>query len=152
MKAYAPNGKIIVATLETIPGSCALHEDAFERAADGSLVIEYDGSGTDIDWDGQEAARDNGEVVFIDEAGDPWPESQIRLEGEAEWKPVSPAPTEPARIFVILVSSTNRHFAPVIMPPAYTKYEEAEAKANQLREDNSNRSFSVHEITLPDSK
>ncbi|RWH50257.1 hypothetical protein [Mesorhizobium sp.] len=64
----APDGSPIVATLETIPGSCG-------------IVFDEDGSwnynGTELDWDGQQTVLRAGQTVFVDENGKEWLESQL---------------------------------------------------------------------------
>ncbi|WP_037500608.1 hypothetical protein [Sphingomonas jaspsi] len=83
---YAPNGRLIDRTLETIPGSCGIREGTVTRKDDGTYDFDYDGTGTDVDWDGQkQVTRDatNGgyvmERVFIDVDGGEWLESQLVL-------------------------------------------------------------------------
>jgi hypothetical protein len=80
MKAFAPNGKEIRGTLETVCGVAEGQE--FTRAADGSIEFVYSGS-TDIWWDEQKTVTRQGQRVFIDEDGAEWPESKIVIEGEA---------------------------------------------------------------------
>lgn len=77
MKAYAPNGLEIVATLETIPGKASVDEDSFNRDSDGKLTFEYDSGGTDIDWNGQMTVNRAGGRVFIDSDDNEWTEDQI---------------------------------------------------------------------------
>ena len=67
----------IVATLETVLGSCGAN--AAYRQPDGSLVVEYDGSGTDVNWDSQETVTRRGQMVFIDEEGNEVTADQVVL-------------------------------------------------------------------------
>ena len=46
-----PKGKRIDRTVETIPGTCGLAD--VTKNADGTFELQYDGLGTDIDWDNQ---------------------------------------------------------------------------------------------------
>ena len=66
----APDGTPIVATLETIPGSCGvfLNDDG---------AWEYDGNGTYVCWDAQETEEYAGQPVFLDEDNKEWLESQL---------------------------------------------------------------------------
>jgi hypothetical protein len=66
----APNGLAIDATDELIPGTAGIvWED------DGTW--EYDGNGTQVDWDGQTNVMIAGELVFLDEDGNRWLKSQL---------------------------------------------------------------------------
>lgn len=66
----SPTGSPIIATLESIPGSCGIF-----FADDNSW--EYDGNGTDVGWDGQETVQLAGQNVYLDERGNEWLESQL---------------------------------------------------------------------------
>jgi len=67
----APNGLEIVATAERIFGTCGI-----TTLADGTF--EYDGSGTDVDWDSQAQRKDaHGHLLFVDTDGNTWGEHQI---------------------------------------------------------------------------
>ena len=97
MKAFAPNGKEIVATADTVPGNALVSE--FRRAPDGSLDIDHSGE-TKMCWDGQTTTRDDrGQRVFVDSAGNEWPEDAIHLEGE-QLRAILPAAPATAEIFV----------------------------------------------------
>jgi len=65
-------GTIIERTLERLLGTCTLKENSVERAADGSYTFDYDGSGTDVDWDSQEAVVGK---HLIDTEGDEYADS-----------------------------------------------------------------------------
>ena len=68
-KLCAPDGTLITATRELIPGTCDLNPYGdITRNADGTLDFEWCGE-TEIDWDGQETVEENGERIFIDENG-----------------------------------------------------------------------------------
>ncbi len=72
----APNGKLIIGTLEKVYGVAQIDE---ESTLDD---IVYSGS-TDINWDGQESVLDGcGDRVFIDEDGNEWSESELAPEQE----------------------------------------------------------------------
>ena len=67
----APNGKLIIGTLEKLYGVAQIDE---ESTLDD---LCYDGH-TDINWDGQETfVNEHGDRVFIDEDGNEWTESQL---------------------------------------------------------------------------
>ena len=69
-------GTFIERTLERLLGTCTLKENSVERAADGSYTFDYDGSGTDVDWDSQEAVVGK---HLIDTEGDEYAESDCAL-------------------------------------------------------------------------
>ncbi|ESY35716.1 hypothetical protein NKK48_30240 [Mesorhizobium sp. C386A] len=66
----APDGTAIDRTKEVILGECGINWND-----DGSF--DFDGSGTQPDWDSQETATLAGQTVFFDEAGREWLESQL---------------------------------------------------------------------------
>lgn len=70
----APNGKLIVGTLETCPG-CALIT-SISRAVDGSITLDYVGE-TKMYWDDQRTIERDGQTIFLDSDGHEWPESQL---------------------------------------------------------------------------
>ncbi|RWM32589.1 MAG: hypothetical protein EOR77_21400 [Mesorhizobium sp.] len=79
----APDGTPIVSTLETIPGSAGIVFDE-----DGSW--NYDGNGTELDWDGQQTVLRAGQTVFVDENGKEWLESQLIPEKARPRKNIKP--------------------------------------------------------------
>ena len=83
---------LITRTYEVLHGSNGILNDAdqVELNDDGSFSVDFDGGGTDIDWNSQEAVdRGNGRI-FLDEDGDEWDESDLELlevddDGEPIW-------------------------------------------------------------------
>lgn len=71
-------GSPIVKSVENIQGSCRLVPDAFERDADGSITLDYEG-GTELDWDSGEQATREGEHLYLDAAGEEVLESDVEL-------------------------------------------------------------------------
>jgi hypothetical protein len=69
---YSPSGWPVLGTEETIP---AVGQVIF-RLEEGELDWEFNGS-TDIRWDGQVTGKEDGEVVFVDKAGERWKESEL---------------------------------------------------------------------------
>jgi hypothetical protein len=73
----APNGKRIIGTLEKVPA--VAHFAEVRRSADGSFEFDYSGENK-VDWDCQRTECDeNGEDLFVDDSGLPWPRSQLTL-------------------------------------------------------------------------
>lgn len=70
-----PTGRRIVATVETIPGTCAISNVSRLRAGTTNLV-EHAGE-TEVDWNGQRTAEVNGERLFVDEYKQVWMEHQL---------------------------------------------------------------------------
>ena len=68
----APNGKLIVGTLESVYGVAQIDEESTLED------ICYDGY-TDINWDSQESVIKDGGRTFIDEDGHEWHEDQLKL-------------------------------------------------------------------------
>ncbi|TPL42571.1 hypothetical protein [Mesorhizobium sp. B2-4-5] len=66
----APDGTEIVGTLETTPGVCGILFDE-----DGSY--DFDGTGTEHNYDGQETVTIAGQTVFVDYNGNEWLEGQL---------------------------------------------------------------------------
>jgi hypothetical protein len=77
MRALSPTGAEITGTLEVVKGTCGVM--AWSRDADGSLSFDYDGTGTEVDWDSQKTVTREGKRVFVDENGQEWTEDQIEL-------------------------------------------------------------------------
>jgi hypothetical protein len=80
----APNDKLIRGTIEILKG-CAGILGAKEGQGDGArFELDYGGT-TDVWWDESKTETDeNGERLFLDEEGDEWAESQLRLVDESE--------------------------------------------------------------------
>lgn len=67
---YAPNGRQIVGTDDTVPACAAV--SGFTRAEDGTFRPEYMGD-TEVYWDGQETqVFDRTAYVLMDEDGRLW--------------------------------------------------------------------------------
>jgi hypothetical protein len=89
----SPTGSAIIGTLERIPGIARIDNDgSIERSADGfTFDFEWAG-GTDVDWDGQQTIyrkapgelRDAPQRVFVDENGEEWLETSLRLADPSE--------------------------------------------------------------------
>ena len=75
----APNGKLIVGTVEILRGT-AIIMGVTGVDADGKYTVEYDGY-TEVDWDSEQTERTlNGEWrIFEDEDGVRWPESALEM-------------------------------------------------------------------------
>lgn len=81
MKAFAPNGEPIMGTYETCPGRADTIEDSFARDAHGQITYEHEGT-TEFFYEGQETVKVQNEIVFLDEKGNEWRESQLVLADE----------------------------------------------------------------------
>lgn len=83
MKLFAPDGSRIIGTVDRI--NAVANISGAKRNPDGSLDLDYTGD-TDIDWDSQVTiARNNPdtgkrELVFVDEDGAEWLESELEFE------------------------------------------------------------------------
>jgi hypothetical protein len=90
-RAYAPNGKQIVGTLEKVYGEALI--SYFEEASPDSL--EYAGE-TDIWWDSKQSITrktPSGEsIVFLDEDRNEWLAGDLVLQEEPSPDPAPPAP------------------------------------------------------------
>ena len=76
--AYSPTGVLIIGTREVVYGTCGIVPGSFSRK-DGEITVEYDGNGTELDWDGQESFQIDGKTVYLDENGHEWTEDQLSL-------------------------------------------------------------------------
>jgi hypothetical protein len=80
LQLVAPNGLVIVGTLERIVGRS--NTLGFTRAADGSLEPEYTGY-TEVFWNDQETAHTRtGEIIVLDSDGNEWPISACQVDEE----------------------------------------------------------------------
>lgn len=79
--ARAPNGKLIVGTLEKLAGRANTVAGSFERDENGKLTFEYEGY-TEIFWEEQKTVHEHGAPVFLDEDGFQWEETEILLSQE----------------------------------------------------------------------
>ena len=78
--AFAPNGKRVVGTLETLQGVANINGVTVD--ADGKLEVEYAGE-TTIDWNSQTSVRNNrNKRIFVDEDGGTWSEVKLVLKEE----------------------------------------------------------------------
>lgn len=79
MYAKAPNGQLIIGTLEELPARADIQEGSFHRSAEGKIEFEYDGY-TEVFWDGQTTVKDDkGAVLFLDREGNEWSAEQLTL-------------------------------------------------------------------------
>lgn len=84
----APNGKLIIATADFVPGNAQIAD--VTRKPDGSLEIDFAGE-TELCWNGQYTATTRRKIngkwksvdLYVDEDGNQWPENELKLEGEA---------------------------------------------------------------------
>lgn len=75
---YAPNGRKITGTCDTIP-LCNARIAGATIGESGIFELKYDG-GTDVNWDGQTTDLNAaGERQFLDEDGTIWSEGQLVL-------------------------------------------------------------------------
>lgn len=87
MNLYAPNGKLIVGTLERIYGVAGIIVTGPRNPATGEFQFDYDGE-TDVDWNSQEtelttcATTETTHRAFVDADGVSWPENQLTLKNE----------------------------------------------------------------------
>ena len=79
--ARAPNGKLIVGTLEKLAGRANTVGGSFERDENGKLTFEYEGY-TEVFWEEQKSVHKHGAPVFLDEDGFQWEETEILLSQE----------------------------------------------------------------------
>lgn len=86
MKAYSPEGNMIVGIAQIVPGTTGLGPNSFDRKESGDLSFRRD-SFVDLHWDNQEDERFNGERVFVDSQGFTWLESEITLASERDFSP-----------------------------------------------------------------
>jgi hypothetical protein len=72
---YAPNGNLIVGTLETIKGRANVTGWNDDRSP------EYAGS-TEIFWDDQRTVQRDGNIICLDEDGEEYPFNECTLRDE----------------------------------------------------------------------
>lgn len=77
-KLCAPNGKRIIGTSEILKGIAFIMNEGntVTETEPGTFTFEYEGS-TDVDWNSQETATDDGERIFVDEDRSIWLERDL---------------------------------------------------------------------------
>jgi len=96
MRAYAPNGALIVGSSEYVLCRAEIAIDSFTRDDDGKISFDWAGE-TKVNWDCQEnvsrlpeyrmypsGESPVGKFVYQDEDGEEWREDQITLKDENE--------------------------------------------------------------------
>lgn len=78
MNLISPTGVAIIGTAEVISGTARIDAGSVIRNPDGTFDFDYAGN-TDIDFDSRETVEENGERMFVDDAGYSWPESSLVL-------------------------------------------------------------------------
>ena len=76
-RLVSPTGKLITGTLERMSGRANIVPGSV-RKSDGGIEFDYDGS-TDIFWDEQHTVTRDGELVFLDEDGNDYLDSELHL-------------------------------------------------------------------------
>jgi hypothetical protein len=74
----SPKGVRIIGTLDLVPGCALIQEGTAQNTGKGRFDFEYEGE-TKVYWDDQKTQRRRGERLFVDENGDVWRESRLRL-------------------------------------------------------------------------
>lgn len=80
-RLMTPTGRQITGTAEIL-SAVAYVGGASREGADGKLEFDYSGS-TNVDWDGQATAEQDGQRIFVDEDGAFWLESQLHIVADA---------------------------------------------------------------------
>lgn len=75
--AFAPNGRQILGTLERIEGRADAVDGTWRKTNQG-LQFDFTGQ-TEVFWDGQVTAEQNGHKVYLDDEGNEWTEDQLVL-------------------------------------------------------------------------
>ncbi|MCW5591034.1 MAG: hypothetical protein KIS74_02945 [Burkholderiales bacterium] len=69
-----PTGRRLRGTLESLTGTAEVSDVV--RKDDGTIEIEWSGY-TQVWWDGQETATENGQRLWVDSEGETWPEDKL---------------------------------------------------------------------------
>ena len=69
---YSPDGWLIQGTAEELPAIGEVHF----QLNDDELEWDFTGS-TDVRWDGQQTLKQNGDPLFVDMAGNKYPEHEL---------------------------------------------------------------------------
>lgn len=72
-RLVAPNGAQIVGTSEMIASTAHVENLRWEN---GEVTFDYEG-GSDVYWDTSTTQTRDGEILFVDENGDEWSESDL---------------------------------------------------------------------------
>ncbi len=78
MVLVSPAGTVITGTLERLSGRANIVPGSVRKADAGGIEFDYEGS-TDIFWEEQHTVTRDGDLVFLDENGDDYLESELRL-------------------------------------------------------------------------
>ena len=87
-------GSPIAGTFEALQGRADTAHKSFQRDADGNIQFEHEGT-TKVFWDAQETARQQDEIVFLDEDGEGVVESEVELVNDLK-APLTPLVTTSA--------------------------------------------------------
>jgi len=79
LKLVSPQGTQITGTLERLSGRANIVPGSARRDSIGGLEFDYEGL-TEIFWSDQCSVTRDGEPVFLDEDGNEYLESELRLE------------------------------------------------------------------------
>ena len=78
--AYSPSGVLIDGTLESLLGRAHVH---VTKNVQGHVEIEFLGE-TEIFWNEQKTVEQDDEIIYLDEEGGIWKESEIVWKEEAD--------------------------------------------------------------------
>ena len=78
MNLISPEGTLVVATLERLSGRALIEPSSIRADPTGGVSFDYEGT-TDVFWDDQRTVTQDDERVFLDEDGEEYLESELRL-------------------------------------------------------------------------
>jgi hypothetical protein len=104
MNLVSRKGTLIVATLERLSGRALIVPSSVRAEPTGGFSFEYEGT-TDIFWDDQRTVTQDDERVFLDEEGEEYLESELRLvpQQQEQELPPTPPPDESGSVITVTV-------------------------------------------------
>lgn len=101
MRAYAPNGNLIIGTAEMIPATDKVDPDSVRREEDGTLTALPTGE-TELFYGGQyQESGEGGTLFWVGEGGETWNEREVVLGPETALVEVKESGAEAPREVVV---------------------------------------------------
>jgi len=102
MNLVSQKGTLIVATLERLSGRALIVPSSVRAEPTGGFSFDYEGT-TDIFWDDQRTVTQDDERVFLDEEGEEYLESELRLIPQQEEEEAPPTSDQSHKVITVTV-------------------------------------------------
>ena len=102
MNLLSPKGTQIVGTLERLSGRAMIVPSSVRAEPTGGFSFDYEGT-TDVFWDDQRTVVENDERVFLDEDGEEYLESELRLVPQLQEEEAPPTSDQSHKLITVTV-------------------------------------------------